>query len=61
MATQLRELTQRDFRVPSATANGVEETSSLAGLSDWCNFMRGIQIGLALGGGGPAAWLTWEY
>ena len=51
MATQLRELAQRDFKVGFDDSEPSRGDLEFSGLERLVHFMRGIQIGLALGGG----------
>ena len=51
VATQLRELTQRDFKVGFDNSELHQGNIEFSGLERLVDSMRGIQIGLALGGG----------
>ncbi len=51
VATQLRELAQRDFKVGFDDSEPSRGDLEFSGLERLVHFMRGIQIGLALGGG----------
>lgn len=50
-ASQLRELAQRDFKVSFGHNESPRSIVKFGGLERLVHFMRGIQIGLALGGG----------
>ncbi len=50
-ASQLRELTRRDFKVAFGHNDSPRGLVQFGGLERLVHFMRGIQIGLALGGG----------